>query len=423
MSQQGDEAGNRQVSWPIFAFAVALGIPFSGWIREVLGDSPMGRLTFQDFGFLVLFLPLIRRVWHFRVTWDVAIVGFVNVGILISALANANAKGFVDVIIHVYLFFMYFVLRNLLNDTQNRRSLVRGLLVAFYASLGVAVVAKLAAIPFLPQVTLALQGTFLNGSQYGSFISVIAVPLYAAYFAQLASGQPVRELDQARWVGILLPVAVSLSPIVIFYTSKRSAMLSLLLSALASVAVLVKVKPIRTVRMIFGVTVASVGVLAVAFAFYGDLIADLGYLADRYLKANQIVAEDGFFVANMRYARDAFLANPLFGQGYGSHGITSLGTNYEVHSTYLKWLGDGGLITAIPGVLMLLMTCYAIYAAAVRGMGGGRYHELFLLVFFLGLVVAMAYAYLPRRREYWVVIAYVMAVVANHRDSARAEAV
>ena len=401
------------LAWPVFLFAISLGFPLGGWIRGSFGDSVLGRLTVQDGMFLLLFLFVGLRVWHFRFTWDVWLVGLVNLGILFSILAKGS-PGWSEAVIHIYLFFVYFILRNILDDPVQRRSLHFGLMLAFFVAFLSAIATKIYPVPLLPQHSLHLQGSFINGSQYGSFMLVIMVPLFATFFVKFMAKMPAGEILSFKWAyRRFLPLLCVLAPILVMFSSKRAALISMMFSLMLAIAASLFSRSIKTLSGLTSFLLLVVIIALLGNALGGERIIELEYFLSRIGSGfSQIDSQDHFFLQNIRHAWSAFLASPLFGAGYGELDFSFRGEIYEIHSTYLKWLGSGGLVTAAPGFLLVFLTCHSLFRVVRDGKEEHRKYALFLLIFFLGLVIAMVYSYLPRRREFWVVLAYLNAFSA-----------
>jgi len=112
----------------------------------------------------------------------------------------------------------------------------------------------------------------------------------------------------------------------------------------------------------------------------------------------------GFLAENLAAAVQAFRDNPMFGSGIGAfHGYYG---EYEVHSTYFKMLGEGGLVGFF---------AYCVFLAAmiktfrnVAGKGGPVADYLQQVVpFGIGCLVSWGYTYHLRKREFWVALSTV----------------
>ncbi len=421
-TSQGPGSADR-LNWTLFLFVLLLGLPFGGYIRALFGNSPVGRLTLQDAAFAVLAISLGWRFWRLLISWDVALAALLNLGIVVSMLANGKS-GWAEVAVHLYLLVMYLVVRNMMGCRQQRRTLHRGLLAAFFVAFAAAVVSKVVAVPWLPQHSLHLQGAFLNGSQYGSFMLVSTVPIYAAAMC-LWLGFPMGgELPTAgNWYRRALVTCCLVAPPLLLLASKRAALLSLLFSSGVAWLFAMRYRSVRTLRGMLWLGIILIVLGTVVATMWGDEIVELDYFLSRLSSGlSQIDAGDQFFMNNVRSAWAAFLDQPLFGAGYGGTVFRFGREQYEIHSTYLKWLGSGGLVVALPGFLLMGWTAYGLFR---RGYRDKERYAVFLLIFFAGLLLAMVYSYLPRRREFWVVLAYLNAYAASqpsHAASVSSEA-
>jgi hypothetical protein len=399
---------------PIFWFAAALGLPFGGFVREVAGEGLLGRFTLQDAAFLLLVAAVAPRIWALRITGDVALAALLNAGIVLSVLGNATG-GWGEAAVHLYLLFFYLVLRDLLTIPAQRTALLVGLLAAFALALAAAVAAKLAPNPLMPQNSLHLQGTFLNGSQYGSFVLVVSVPFLAFVFGRLLAPPPAAVARALAGPTARAMTLVSvLTPPLILFSSKRTALVSLAFSLACALGIAWRRRAARTAGLLLAVGAVTAVMLTIADHYWGSLLREGEYFLAR-LDAGfaELNAPDSFFWSNLNQAWQRFLASPLLGSGYGALGLAYGGEQYETHSTYFKWLGDGGLATALPGLGLVFVTARGLWRGSRSGPAAARTDRLFLLVFFLGLAVAMLYNYLPRRREFWVVLALLNALAAR----------
>ena len=131
------------------------------------------------------------------------------------------------------------------------------------------------------------------------------------------------------------------------------------------------------------------------------------YFAERMIEGTtlELTGKDTFLVTNWAGAIDGFLANPIFGLGYGAE-ILWWGETYEVHSTYLKFLGEGGLLVSIPALLLFFYVLSQWRKVKKREPNNFGYIAGLLC---FGLFVCMLYTYLPRRREFWILMAVLCA--------------
>jgi hypothetical protein len=129
-----------------------------------------------------------------------------------------------------------------------------------------------------------------------------------------------------------------------------------------------------------------------------------------FTKTNEMVAdqgEDSFIVTNYSAAFSAFMDNPVFGSGIA--GFFGRYSDHEVHSTYIKMLGEAGFL----GFFGYLIFMYFTFAKVF-------YHRKWLneysdyirnfIPFFLGCLVSWSYTYHLRKREFWIMLAIVCLV-------------
>jgi hypothetical protein len=270
-------------------------------------------------------------------------------------------------------------------------------------SLIVAYSIKFLHFPNVPQQSVNLQGTFLNGSQLGHY-------LFFVVFLML----PLRlfgpaDLKKQGMIPTMLLIAVSM-----LLASKRSAM------AACGFLVVLMIFYNGFVRRQFAKAVALVAVGSVCLAalyfivFHGLLDPEE---SAHYLERAEAIRTGGtdsaFWNDNMQSAVDCFRESPLTGVGLGLGTVETTGAiDHELHSTFFKFLGDGGALMVLTGLWLLIS----------MGMMGARYRR-FLPLAHLTLVNAYRVAYLSvfvlnfwgysiRRREFWFAIAIVEAMKA-----------
>jgi O-antigen ligase len=106
----------------------------------------------------------------------------------------------------------------------------------------------------------------------------------------------------------------------------------------------------------------------------------------------------------------AVVEHPLTGVGLG--GVAGVYTaKYEIHSTYLSVAASGGLL----GILAYAWFVYVLFRSCTRPRNADPRARVFAratLPLMLGLMLAYAYTYHLRKREFWVAAALAAAVMA-----------
>lgn len=122
---------------------------------------------------------------------------------------------------------------------------------------------------------------------------------------------------------------------------------------------------------------------------------------------SSVLDEDQFIGSNLRLAIEAFEDNPVTGSGIGAFG-GGFYSKYEIHSTYFKMIGEGGII----GVLAYLVFVYYFMQKLKFRSRKTPYQEYlyYLYPFIIGCFVSWAYTYHMRKREFWIMFAVIIIV-------------
>ena len=117
-----------------------------------------------------------------------------------------------------------------------------------------------------------------------------------------------------------------------------------------------------------------------------------------------------FHESNKLAAIAMFKSNPVTGKGIGLTGLSPAHIGYEIHNSYLKFMGDGGIFMIFAGL-------WALYSFGMKK----AYYQYGQKKKYLSLVNCYRCIYLSaflmhywgwgfRKREMWVVIALIEAV-------------
>jgi O-antigen ligase len=122
---------------------------------------------------------------------------------------------------------------------------------------------------------------------------------------------------------------------------------------------------------------------------------------------NNIDDGEDFFMNNWDDALNSFVEKPLSGSGLGAFANSKYGT-HEVHSTYLKMVGEGGILGII-GYVIFMSSVIAIFRFSSKSFSASinpyRDYLVNALPFFLGCLVSWVYIYHLRKREFWIMLA------------------
>ena len=115
-------------------------------------------------------------------------------------------------------------------------------------------------------------------------------------------------------------------------------------------------------------------------------------------------AGSNFIKANFGGALQAFNDNPLTGSGIG--GFMNRYGRYEVHSTYLKIIGETGLIGVIGYIIFMFYFLKTIFIPSKISRANpyaNFLRELSPLI--IGCIISWGYTYHLRKREFWIMFA------------------
>jgi hypothetical protein len=130
-----------------------------------------------------------------------------------------------------------------------------------------------------------------------------------------------------------------------------------------------------------------------------------------------------FIKSNFGGAVEAFSDNPLTASGIG--GFLNRYGRHEVHSTYLKIIGETGLLGCL-GYVLFMFYFLKIFFVSSRQATNNPYSQFIkeMSPFIIGMIVSWAYTYHLRKREFWILyamvtITYMLSINYNklHKDN------
>lgn len=119
-----------------------------------------------------------------------------------------------------------------------------------------------------------------------------------------------------------------------------------------------------------------------------------------------------FIVDNFKNSFVSFFDNPIFGSGLG--GFVNHYSQYEIHGTYFKMLGETGLIGLL-GYLLFIITFVKI---CLKSKSKFFYY---FLPFLMGSLVSWGYNYHLRKKEFWILLAFLMMLEFINKKKAELE--
>jgi len=240
---------------------------------------------------------------------------------------------------------------------------------------------------------------FRNAGQAGAYFLVFLTLLIPLKYSNLKDKLPFKYKKR-------LNIAIIISIIFLASTGKIAAYLGFVIGVFLF---LIKQKNFKSL---------FVAILTTLFIYIGFI--NLGSIAPklndrlnykietRIIQNYEGTSKDNFFKENYGNALDAFYDNPFTGSGIGSfHGNYG---KYEVHSTYFKMLGEGGVILTIVYLVFIISFIRMFTKKNTENNPYSNYLYL-LMPFIIGCLISWGYTYHLRKREFWILFAVVSIVI------------
>lgn len=242
---------------------------------------------------------------------------------------------------------------------------------------------------------------FRNAGQAGAYFLVMLTFLISLKQSRLSKKFSYKE----NW---LLNVTILFSVIFIITTGKIAAYIGLGSGLFLSVFIN---KKIRLLVPLGFLTIILISIIPMLPTIVPSLYKRLNYKVQtrivENLRSNESLGEtndESFILENIRDALSAFKAYPISGTGIGGFN-TFTGKRHEVHSTYFKMIGEGGLLGVI-GYILFISTFFIIF---IRVRSNYFDHEnpyshflIQMFPLFLGCIISWSYTYHIRKREFWI---------------------
>ncbi|MFO3796153.1 MAG: O-antigen ligase family protein, partial [Anaerolineales bacterium] len=252
-----------------------------------------------------------------------------------------------------------------------------------------------------------LQGPFRNTGQAGSFFGVhLAIVL-----AFVLGGVIPRTVLNAALV-----VAISLA---LLFTLKRASLVATSVGIFlltARMAFSIRSSQRRLALAFAGLSlVASMGGLLM-FGWAQEVVPDFDWRLGQKYNANILRQfSEGFFAENVNSTFAALSDNPLIGVGLDN--VRGIYQYHEIHSTYLGVLAYGGLLGAIGYVLFIGVFVSTTYSESKsEPKNDWTMFLCIILPLLIGLLIGWAYTYHIRKREFWILVTFVVVAIHMSRN-------
>ncbi len=239
---------------------------------------------------------------------------------------------------------------------------------------------------------------FRNAGQAGAYMLIAIVTLFAFYNSQLFGLLNRKQRN-------LIRTTLFFSFLFFITTGKIAAYIGLLVSIFCYVIYK------RNFKVLVGTTllVLIVGFVVIRFQAAAPLLYErlVRKVETRILEpaeGKENNAGSNFIKANFGGALQAFNDNPLTGSGIG--GFMNRYGRYEVHSTYLKIIGETGLIGVIGYIIFMFYFLKTIFIPSKISRANpyaNFLRELSPLI--IGCIISWGYTYHLRKREFWIMFA------------------
>ena len=383
------------------------------FITHPIGDYESGniilrRITFSDlFGSLAIlfglnFLPnaIIKsyKINHIYLTAIILLLSFFiplpfSLNKTASLVENLILLFLILISIMIFYTFKDRFLSSLMPTIIN--ALLLAAIVGFYDF-----IASMYGLPriFKERTTAELSSGFRNAGQAGAYFMVLIAILLPLRFSKL-----VEQLTKRQKIKLNLALLISI--FFLFASGKIAGWIGFAVGAVLF-AVLS--------RKLQNIIIVSIAGIALFFTYQNleNITPDLarrleGKVQTRITEQIEGTSKDGFFEQNWGGAVKAFMDRPVTGTGigafYGSY------DRYEIHSTYLKMIGETGIIGTI-GYLIFIISFLLLFKKPKNSAKDNPYNDYIskMLPFAIGCLVSWTYTYHLRKREFWIMVAVLL---------------
>lgn len=245
-----------------------------------------------------------------------------------------------------------------------------------------------------------LQGPFSNTGQAGSFFGVhvsIAVAL-------LVSGLVSRKLWNWAMLFFLLLALV--------FTLKRAATIGFFIGFALLVLQLYFSKSLLDKKLAVRITTygSVIGMFVFLLFVWGlENIPGMDWrFGSKFSYAVvQEAVDQGFIVQNVINSIRAFIDSPLYGVGLAN--VAGVYQSHEIHSTYFSMLAYGGILGVLFYAYFMFFVLRLMFVEfRLKAQNEFSRFLRYLFPMFIGLLVSWAYTTHWRKREFWILIAFIV---------------
>lgn len=396
----------------LFTYFVLSGVTL---VSGEAGQGIMGRLIMADIfmvGFAALTALSLRKL-YFPKEYAIYLLFIVLFGIA-GTRSYLPQQSAIELAVHLWAWLSSLVIFNVLalNAQKNLRI---GLLLFLMSS---ATLGTLGLIQFFifpdmlsGRAVGGLVGSFRNTGQSGAYFGMAMALIVPAMLSGL-----IKTNRYTLVMAIIVGIAF-------LFCLKRSSLIGFAIGYVGLLGLLLVYGNVRYKKYAFYLVVVSlIAMPIIYFMFQWGLenVKALQWRAEAKFRADTLEKfREGFFDENLSAAMAAFGDKPFLGVGLGN--IAGIYTaKYEIHSTYIKILATGG----IAGVIVYLAFLGTWTKSIISNINQRSQEAIFLLYFspfLFGLITSWIYTYHLRKREFWIVYAFVVMIshIAQQREVAR----
>jgi hypothetical protein len=252
-----------------------------------------------------------------------------------------------------------------------------------------------------------LQGPFRNTGQAGSFFGVHFALVVALMVGRLVPRSPVD-------ISAVILVAFAL-----LFTFKRASILAAVVGVALFLLFLLfsrslKDKKIAALLLLGGTVVGLLGLFVFNWAI-GEVAGMQWRFEHKFSADTWENFSEGFVAQNIRSAFAALADSPFLGVGLDN--VREVYQHHEIHSTYLGVLAYGGLLGTIAyAVFMIALLSSVFVESRFRTKNSWAAFLYVLLPLLLGLLIGWAYTYHIRKREFWILVTFIVIAVHMSRS-------
>ena len=375
---------------------------------DPMGNPILGRLTYGDlFGILSLLfgINLLAESLTFSLKINKIFLFFFILLLLFAIglpFSLIPVQTIIELLVHLFLFLlgvlMFYVFKDSFFSSFIPTIMITSLIGAIFGFYGVLAQMFGLPTPFEMRTEGEAVAGFRNAGQAGAYFMVMITMLYPLLQSKL-------KYRLSNKYQKLLSISVIFSILFLFITGKIAGYIGFVIGI-----------SIYSIFFRNSKSIISISLMAlVVFFLYSNLetINPILYKRLKYKIESRVVhkldgtSQDNFFESNWGGAVEAFEDNPFVGTGLGA--FDGSYRRYEVHSTYLKMIGETGIIGSIG--YLLFISSFLLLLKKQKYFSSEIYDLIKKMrPFVVGCMVSWTYTYHVRKREFWILLVFLLII-------------